>query len=77
MQLHPSRAQVGHFQLLDELTFVQRSACSSGKVDEERLRVLIAQVLLFWLEGVARSEKNIVRIETECRDASVECAVFF
>ncbi|KAG1662327.1 hypothetical protein FOA52_011485 [Chlamydomonas sp. UWO 241] len=41
--------QVGHFQLLDERTFLQESACSAGRVDEAALRALCAGLLVDWV----------------------------
>ena len=43
--------QVGHFQLLDEQSLLQRSACSSGKVDEVAVRELCQDLMLSWFRA--------------------------
>lgn len=40
---------MGHFQVLDQKSFLQASACSSGKVDEAAVRATCRQLLLDWV----------------------------
>ncbi|GAX73767.1 hypothetical protein CEUSTIGMA_g1218.t1 [Chlamydomonas eustigma] len=51
--------QAGHFSLLDELSFLQQSACSLGKVDKLVVQGLCQELTIQWLKALQELKLNL------------------
>ena len=66
--------QVGHFQLLDEQSLLQRSACSSGKVDEVAVHELCQDLMLSWFRDEGQARPALIR--RACLESRLDTQLF-
>ena len=66
--------QVGHFQLLDEQSLLQSSACSSGKVDEVAVRKLCQDLMQSWFLAEGHARPALIR--RACFGSELDTQIF-